>query len=83
MDKIYIGIDVSKATLDVATSDRKEIKSFSNDTKGITQVINYLKAEMPALIVMESTGGLERLLAASMVECSLPVVVVKIGRAHV
>lgn len=30
MDKIYIGIDVFKATLDVATSDRKEIKSFSN-----------------------------------------------------
>jgi len=69
MDKIYIGIDVSKATLDVATSDRKEIKSFSNDEKGINQVINYLKKEKPFLTVMESTGGLEKLLAASLGAC--------------
>ena len=76
MDKIHIGIDVSKATLDVAISNQKEIKSFSNDEKGINQIINYLKREKPVLIVMESTGGLEKLLAASLAEYSLPVVVV-------
>jgi len=76
MDKIHIGIDVSKATLDVAVSNQKEIKSFSNDEKGINQVINYLKKEKPVLIVMESTGGLEKLLAASLAEYWLPVVVV-------
>ena len=76
MDKIYIGIDVSKATLDVAVSNQKEIKSFSNDEKGINQVINYLKKEKSVLIVMESTGGLEKLLAASLAEYWLPVVVV-------
>lgn len=72
----YVGIDVSKATLDVAAGNRKEIKHFSNDESGITQIISYLKKEMPTLTVMESTGGLEKLLAASLVEYSIPVVVV-------
>lgn len=76
MDKNHGGIDVSKATLDVATSNRKEIKSFPNDESGINKVINYLKQETPALTVMEATGGLEKLLAASLVEAAIPVVVV-------
>lgn len=76
MDKIHAGIDVSKATLDVATSNRKETKSFPNDESGITQVISYLKKEIPTLTVMEATGGLEKLLAASLIEASIPVVVV-------
>jgi len=76
VDKIHAGIDVSKATLDVATSNRKETKSFPNDESGITQAISYLKKEIPTLTVMEATGGLEKLLAASLVEASIPVVVV-------
>ncbi len=76
MNKIHAGIDVSKATLEVAIGDRKEIKSFPNDEGGISQVISYLKEGIPALTVMEATGGLERLLAASLVDASIPVVVV-------
>jgi transposase len=76
MDKIHAGIDVSKATLDVATGNRKEIKSFSNDENGITQIVSYLKKESPVLTVMEATGGLEKLLAACLAEASLPVAVV-------
>jgi transposase len=76
VDKIHAGIDVSKATLDVATNNQKGIKSFSNDEKGITQVVRYLMKEMPVLTVMEATGGLEKLLAASLVKASIPVVVV-------
>lgn len=72
----YIGIDVSKATLDVAASNRKEIKHFSNDEKGVIQIVGYLNKEKPVLTVMESTGGLERLLAASLTEYAIPVVVV-------
>ena len=76
MDKIQAGIDVSKATLDVAVTNRKEIKSFPNDDSGIKQVISYLKKQEPTLTVMESTGGLEKILAASLIEASIPVVVV-------
>jgi transposase len=76
MDKIHSGIDVSKATLEVATSNRKEIKSFNNDEGGINELVNYLKKESPVLTVMEATGGLEKRLAASLVEASIKVVVV-------
>jgi transposase len=72
----YVGIDVSKATLDVAASKRKEIKHFSNDEKGIIQIVGYLKKEKPVLTVMESTGGLEKFLAASLTEYAIPVAVV-------
>lgn len=76
MDKIHAGIDVSKATLDVATNNQKEIKRFSNDENGITQVVSYLVKQVPVLTVMEATGGLEKLLAASLIQASIPVVVV-------
>jgi len=75
MNKVHAGIDVSKATLDVASSNQKGIKSFSNDEGGITQVVSYLTKQMPVLTVIEATGGLEKLLAASLVQASIPVVV--------
>jgi transposase len=75
MNKVHAGIDVSKATLDVASSNQREIKSFSNDERGITQVVSYLTKQMPVLTVIEATGGLEKLLAASLVQASIPVVV--------
>jgi transposase len=76
VDKIYAGIDVSKSTLDVALSNQTEIKSFSNHESGIAQVVSYLKKQVPTMTVMEATGGLEKLLAASLIEVSIPVVVV-------
>jgi transposase len=66
VDKIYAGIDVSKATLDVALTSQKEIKSFSNGESGVKQIVTYLKKQGPSLVVMEATGGLEKLLAASL-----------------
>jgi transposase len=76
MEKIFVGIDVSKVSLDVAITGQKEIKSFTNDESGIGQIIVYLKKHHPVLTVMEATGKLERLLAASLVEANLPAVVV-------
>jgi transposase len=76
MDKIFVGIDVSKSSLDVAITSQKEIKSFSNNESGIGQIVTYLKKHNPVLTVMEATGKLEKLLAASLVKADLPVVVV-------
>jgi transposase len=76
VNKIYAGIDVSKTTLDVAISNQGEIRSFPNQESGIKQIVTYLKKQELTLTVMESTGGLEKLLAASLVEASIPVVVV-------
>jgi transposase len=71
MEKNYVGIDVAKATLDVAVSNQKEIKHFSNDEEGIFKLVNYIKTQSPAIIIMEATGGLEKLVAASLVENGL------------
>jgi transposase len=78
LDKVYVGIDVSKASLDVAITGNKEVKSFPNGESGFKQIIKYLKKEeeIPALTVMEATGSFEKLLAAALVEAGIPVVVV-------
>lgn len=74
--EVFVGIDVSKSTLDVAASLQKEIKSFPNDDSGVRQITAYLKRVSPKIVVMEATGGLEVLLSGALDEAGLPVVVV-------
>ena len=59
MNQVYIGIDVSKDSLDAAAYPIKKRWSFANDETGINQLIKELSKLMPALIVVESTGGYE------------------------
>ncbi len=82
MDKLYAGIDVSKATLEVAISGQKEIRSFSNGEEGVSKLTCYLQGNAPALTVMEATGGLEKLLAGALTEAGLPVVIVNPKRVR-
>lgn len=62
--EIVVGIDVSKARLDVTAAN--EDWSVSNDIKGISKLITRLKELTPKLVVIESTGGLERAAMAEM-----------------
>ena len=72
----YVGVDVSKALLDVKVLPSNEADQFSNDDSGVKKLIKYFKKIDPSLIVFESTGGLEMLAVSSMVENHLPVVVI-------
>ncbi len=72
----YIGIDVSKATLDVACQTSKEYKQFSNTAKGINALIKWLESMHPELIVMEATGGLELPCVAELAHTKMPVAIV-------
>ena len=45
----FIGIDVSKATLDVACHTSKEYKQFSNTTQGIKALIKWLESIHPRI----------------------------------
>lgn len=72
----YIGIDVSKVRLDVACWSSKEFKQYSNDPKGILDLIEWLKVVQPELIVMEATGGLELPLVAELAYAKMPVTVI-------
>jgi transposase len=70
-----IGIDVSKDTLDVATT-RDERFSGANDETGFPALIDWLRAHPAERIVVEATGGYEAPLVAALGSASLPVIVV-------
>jgi transposase len=72
----YVGIDVSKKTLDVTTLHRGEHRTVRHDQEGIRSICEQLLALRPKLIVMEATGGYERELAIALVLAGLPVAVV-------
>jgi len=74
--KVFVGVDVCKDSLYVAIGPEKEIITFTNDRKGVDALIKKLSRIGPELIVLESTGGYERLAASSFVEAGLPVVIV-------
>jgi transposase len=73
---MFIGIDVSKARLDVAMRPSAEKLSVSNDEAGIQALVTRLSEIKPALIVLEATGGLERSVSGTLGSAQLPVVVV-------
>ena len=72
----YVGIDVSKKTLDVATLHRGEHRTVRHDEEGIRSICEQMLVLRPKLIVMEATGGYERELAIALVLAGLPVAVV-------
>ena len=56
---VNVGIDVSKAQLEVAVRPSGARWAVSNDGAGITKLVEQLQALRPTLIVLEATGGLE------------------------
>jgi transposase len=82
MEKLFAGIDISKSSLDVALSHSKEIKRFTNDEDGITELTRYLSGYPLELVVMEATGGLEKLVAAALTEAGIATVVVNPRQAR-
>jgi transposase len=73
---VTIGIDVSKAQLEVAARPSGQTWQSANDEAGISQLIQRLRALAPELIVLEASGGWEVLAASSLAEAGLPVAVV-------
>jgi transposase len=79
--ELFVGLDVSKATLDVAgcRAEREVAElavTIANTDEGLAALVPELVARAPALIVLEATGGYERLAAATLSLAGLPVVVV-------
>jgi transposase len=82
MEPVYAGIDVSKATIDVAITGEKEVQSFSNDEIGVMKLVSYLKIKSPVLTISEATGGLEKLLAGYLTEAGLQLAIVNPKRVR-
>lgn len=72
----FIGIDVSKTTLDVAAHASGVRLQAENSEAGLKQLCVRLGKLAPELVVMEASGGYERLCAATLAQAGLPVAVV-------
>jgi transposase len=75
-EKTYVGIDVSKARLDVALVPSGESFSVSNDDEGIEKLVTRIRELDAALVLLEATGGLERRALARLVTAGLPAMAV-------
>lgn len=82
LSKVYVGIDVSKSQLAVAIGKDGEYWEAGNDRIGIQRTIARLKVLQPALIVVESTGGLETALISELYAAGLPFALVHPGRVR-
>jgi transposase len=78
----FVGIDVSKNTLDLWLEPGKESIHVTYDDSGTAEVCTRLKSVAPTLIVMEATGGLEARLAIALVACGLQVAVINPRQAR-
>lgn len=76
MTKPYVGIDVAKATLDVAIGSDGELVQVENNEAGIAQLVQRLGEVGPTLVVLEATGGYESLVAGAIAGREIAVAVV-------
>lgn len=78
----FVGIDVSKSTLDVCIEPAVQTLHVAYDEVGIHQVVSRLKEASPTLIVIEATGGLEVRIATELASLGLPVAVINPRQAR-
>jgi transposase len=78
----FVGIDVAKAQLDIAVRPAGERWAVPNDADGVVTLVERLQALHPTLIVLEATGGLERIATAALATAGLPVVIVNPRQAR-
>lgn len=83
-EPVFVGIDVSKATLEIALDDNAKTLTLGNDDAGLQALIAVLDPLAPriAAVVLEATGGLERRAAAALCARGLAVMVVNPRQAH-
>lgn len=78
----FVGIDVSKDSLEVAIYDQETLHSFANTPAGHVELVAYLKPSNPTLIVMEASGGFEIEAALALMSGGLSVAVVNPSRVR-
>lgn len=80
----FVGIDVSKATLDVACRGVNKTRQYANTEEGIKALLRQWKDDREdiAVILMEATGGLERVAATLFCLAGYAVMVVNPRQAH-
>ena len=76
MERLFVGIDVSKERLDVHVRPTDERFAVASDEAGIAALLARLAVLQPTLVVLEATGGYEAAVAAALAHAGVPVAVV-------
>jgi len=72
----YLGLDVAKASVEVASEPQGLRGQFATDTAGLSALVQAAQAQPVTLVVVEATGGYEAPVVAALVTAGLPVAVV-------
>jgi transposase len=78
----YLGIDVSKARLDVHVQPSGATLQVANDATGHAALVSWLQPQVPTLVVLEATGGYERAVAVALADAELPIAVINPRQAR-
>lgn len=83
-EPVFVGIDVSKDSLEVAIEAQGKTRAFANSDEGLGELLAYLDPlkERLALVVLEATGGLERRAGLALCMASFAVMVVNPRQAR-
>jgi transposase len=74
-EPVFVGMDVSKATIDICVSDG-EVWQVANDDGAMDELCSRIALLGPVLVVLEATGGYELRAAGAMAAAQVPVAVV-------
>lgn len=69
----FVGIDVSKTTLDAHLRPEGTVRRFDNTPEGIVALSEWVASHAPTLVVLEATGGYENAVVAAVSLRGLPV----------
>jgi transposase len=78
----YVGIDVSKDSLDVAVLGEERGWQMDNTQEGIMSLVEQMHELQPELIVVEATGGYQRAVVEALFWAGLAVAVVNPARVR-
>jgi transposase len=81
MADVFVGIDVSKRTLDVATTTGIT-RQVANDEVGIAALVAELSTLRPTLVVLEATGNYQAGLVAALVVAKIATAVINPRQAR-
>jgi transposase len=73
---MYLGLDVAKATVVLASEPAGVGGEFATEGDGLVALVEQCQAQPVTLIVLEATGGYEAPIAAALAAVGLPVAVV-------
>jgi len=80
--ELWVGVDVSKAQLEVALGAAGELFSVANDQRGVAALVARLEKAAPQRVIVEASGGLEVAVVAELGAAGLPVVVINPRQAR-